>query len=712
MSNSLGEFGIIKIAKRDFDIQQFKMKKGQVFTADMIFGVIVFLIALAAALHLWQTTYDELRSSQESYEMNWLSETVSEQLVRTPGDPYNWTDENAITYGLAATKGPRRTVESRVLDADKILNFIKAAQEDYAGVRNRLLGSSRYDLWVQFSCVNRTDLTCLQGLPTHLPSGPINCAETTLTVDKNYTGSYLWFEGEELFGRYMSDENFRVYCKKTGCSHNNMSAVDDASAASVETNPGDYKIWVRTLEDYSDARIVVNGKAFPMHKLGVRGLVGWNHVGTLHLDSETNIGFSKTVPGTFVDAILLSNDGFYDPRRQNINFFGNPNIVGVCTVGDTQRGSDILSATRTAVIGVGDHISTENEQGRPNDRVVQVRVVLWRGTEESTAQQQSAPSTSTTTTLPVDLRCTGTPGEDCSAYNAPVIFIDDIKTWGPPGEENIIRCSGTTPSTKDVTVFWQGNHGGDPNYFGFYIDDGSGLVGSCESDNSAAEESGVNYNYVMNCSLTIPSKEQLHVSNGLHDLIVTGEDYLGYCTPYDPRSDSEQSVTVDVEDCLDYTVLTAGEMKPSYMQTICSKEGTVESIHKVSVPSGTITCDKANPVINPVTVYWGGMHGEDKQVQWTYLIKNGDEYDCIASCKSTVDEAESQTQYYQMGCDISPDGFKCDSRGDTYSIPDGDYELYVIGESDGNNYCANPDGTGDNAPEAVGTATVHVSGCG
>jgi len=26
MSNSLGEFGIIKIAKRDFDIKQFKMK--------------------------------------------------------------------------------------------------------------------------------------------------------------------------------------------------------------------------------------------------------------------------------------------------------------------------------------------------------------------------------------------------------------------------------------------------------------------------------------------------------------------------------------------------------------------------------------------------------------------------------------------------------------------------------------------------------------
>jgi len=26
MSNSLGEFGIIKIAKRDFDIQQFKMR--------------------------------------------------------------------------------------------------------------------------------------------------------------------------------------------------------------------------------------------------------------------------------------------------------------------------------------------------------------------------------------------------------------------------------------------------------------------------------------------------------------------------------------------------------------------------------------------------------------------------------------------------------------------------------------------------------------
>ena len=57
--------------------------KGQVFTGDLFFGILIFLIVLVITIDLWDTAYTELRRAEDAYEMNWIAETISDQLVQS-----------------------------------------------------------------------------------------------------------------------------------------------------------------------------------------------------------------------------------------------------------------------------------------------------------------------------------------------------------------------------------------------------------------------------------------------------------------------------------------------------------------------------------------------------------------------------------------------------------------------------------------------------
>jgi len=149
----------------------------------MVIGTAIFLLAFANLLQLWQTSYDELRYSQTEYETNWLAETVSDQLVRTAGDPYNWRADNVNAFGLAEATESGKTVESRVLDGDKILHMVEMFQANYSTARNKLLGSSKYDVYMELSCLNSTYLKCLQGIPLQEASATVKCRNQNIHVN-------------------------------------------------------------------------------------------------------------------------------------------------------------------------------------------------------------------------------------------------------------------------------------------------------------------------------------------------------------------------------------------------------------------------------------------------------------------------------------------------------------------------------------------------
>jgi hypothetical protein len=177
-------------------------RKAQIFTWDIILATVIFLIALGTILFLWTDTIEDIDAADTEYELNWLATAVSEQLARTPGTPHNWTRSpnigNITVLGLADTKriGNDTKTLDRVLDPDKVIAFINLTQTEkafdlnkYARLRNRILGTGKYDFYVELSCLDSTVMDCFEGLRfDNIANANITCnASNTTFYISNYT---------------------------------------------------------------------------------------------------------------------------------------------------------------------------------------------------------------------------------------------------------------------------------------------------------------------------------------------------------------------------------------------------------------------------------------------------------------------------------------------------------------------------------------------
>ncbi|MBD3388487.1 MAG: hypothetical protein GF416_05395 [Candidatus Altiarchaeales archaeon] len=671
------------------------MERGQIFTWDLVFGISVFLMTLFIVTHVWNSSYNDLRHAEEEYEMNWLAETISEQLVRTAGDPLNWSQGHVFAFGLAEVKEGQSKYDSRVLDADKMLKLVSNFGEDYEAARNNLLGSSKYEIYIEFSCVNRSDLTCLQGLFLDEINDPVSCENYVIGVKDMVTSSYIWLEAEDEWGNWEES-----YCWE-GCSGGNMSLVPDGIEADLSMDPGLYQMWARVVDQQTSAEMVVDGLAHPLHPDSVPGPVGWKWIGAQDLGKTARVRFEKT-EGDIVDALLFTTDLFYDPSLINTEEYGNPVTSDKCVIGKVGRGRNHVTATKNAVFGMpakGREVITGTADRL--DKELNMKVVVWTG-EELPAREMTGTvgtSSTTSTTLPKWIDCEGSPTpveplEECE-YDSHSIDIRNITLWGLNGMSRVIRCG----SEKNLTVKWRGKHSNHPNYFAFYLDDSQQYLGSCQSDNTAEELMGEVYDYVMNCTIDIPDGDSFPVKDGYHDFIVTGEDYAGYCPPSPGEfyADDEESTRVDVTECMDYTSLSCSQTSGVALR--CgSASGTVEEVYDVEVSE--LNCG----FLNQVVVRWGGTHGADKEVYWTFVVDTGEGFKCLGTCKSSVDPEDGPgREDYEMTCDLNLNNLDC--LGDPYNI-EGDYWFYAIAESDNRDYCSLP-----NSPdaEAVGRTGNQVT---
>jgi hypothetical protein len=139
--------------------------KGQLWSFDMAASVVIFFSALVAFMFAWN--YMAMQNSQDTdmKEMNTLAMMLSDQLVRTPGIPSDWTSSTVSSIGLASGEN--------VLNATKLGELLNL---DYGSAKT-MLGLARYEMLIE---VNYTD-----GTPVYVGGRQVsygNAASGAVTV--------------------------------------------------------------------------------------------------------------------------------------------------------------------------------------------------------------------------------------------------------------------------------------------------------------------------------------------------------------------------------------------------------------------------------------------------------------------------------------------------------------------------------------------------
>jgi len=333
-------------------------KKAQVFTWDVVLATILFMVVLWIFLYLWADTLEDLANSETEYELSWLSTAVSEQLVRNPGVPYNWTKNpqpaSITIMGLADTEtiANSTTTLDRVLDADKVMHFINLTKESYPPIRNKLFGSGRYDFYVEFYCLDNYAFDCFENLKLEtIDHGNITCENDVVFYIQNYSVwsdlqlAALW-HFDETSGNIAHDgsgnaNDGRVYGAikasfTTSASQNSWVYVDLTSVPDYKiknndyleydvywTLPGDRVAFDYTLDDGSALRnsgaLDQNGtSASPEADLTTNALNKWYHR-KISIDSHKgrtiqyyDIACENDENGVrtaYLDNILITNAG-------------------------------------------------------------------------------------------------------------------------------------------------------------------------------------------------------------------------------------------------------------------------------------------------------------------------------------------------------------------------------------------------------------------
>jgi len=623
----------------------------------------MFLFVFFVVIYLWDSTTADIQMDLSRYEMKWLSNAVSEQLVRTPGYPKNWKKNEVQVYGLAEIDriGEYSIGVDRVIDPDKLLFLIMNIRQNYSEMRRTLLGSSRFDFYMVLTCLNSSKTDCFQGLTLDDVNIPVMCSNGyNFTLRNHVTDTHIWIEAEDAWGYNMSEG-----CNR-GCSNGMVSDINlaDSVVRNFSVNPGAYTIWVRGKSESSTISLVVDEKPYRIFDT-IRNIVEWKRIGDFEFTEDVSLFFNSTNPASMIDSILLTTDPTYDPRINYADYFGNPNIFDECIVGNYTGGkavSEFVSAIKTASFSEPiEDLSLLSGKQRFLKNTFQLRFVIWGG-----GTYYSIPEETTSSTIPatgIEIGCTGKPELSCVDGSNPIIVIDGVNIRDP------LKCGDST----EVVVSWHGSHRGDYNHFGFFLDDQFHFLDACNSTNGTPEDQDQSYKYDMLCMVNVPN--DLDAADGFHDLIITGEDFSGYCPPdTSGLADAIYDTQVLLGGCIQYTDISGTGTLTSLKDHCIPAVDSIERIYWINVDPEPLTCND----VAKVSVYWAGMHGADASTYWSFLLDNGTDYILLDACKT--DMAEINKTFYNMTCDVEFSNFELtnlDQLG---------YRLIVTGET-AQGYC-------------------------
>lgn len=129
--------------------------KGQIYSMDFVFGVVVFLFVLVLFILLANTTFNRLSYFEEERWRDEAARVAVEQLIESPGYPSHWEqisvlrESNLRSLGLAE--------ERNVISKPKLDRFITESSSNYSFFK-RVLGLGRYNTQVLFESLDGTEL--------------------------------------------------------------------------------------------------------------------------------------------------------------------------------------------------------------------------------------------------------------------------------------------------------------------------------------------------------------------------------------------------------------------------------------------------------------------------------------------------------------------------------------------------------------------------
>ena len=135
-----------------------KQKTGQVFTIDLAFSALLFIIMVIFLLSVWNLYSKHLQEQQVTGEIELTAFQIADLLVSSPGVPNNWEGLNTtqiITLGLI--------MEDRKVSSSKKTAFFAL---NYTQLK-RLFNVERYNLQVRLMDLNGTTLQQIGIAPTN-----------------------------------------------------------------------------------------------------------------------------------------------------------------------------------------------------------------------------------------------------------------------------------------------------------------------------------------------------------------------------------------------------------------------------------------------------------------------------------------------------------------------------------------------------------------
>jgi len=117
------------------------VNKGQLLTVDYIIGVMLFMLLLTACLYVWENILYKIQEDQLTLELMNTAKRISDQFVRTSGNPNNWESNvsAASSVGIA--------IDDRVISQAK---FAELAGMNYSNLRY-YLGVGSFDVYLKLS---------------------------------------------------------------------------------------------------------------------------------------------------------------------------------------------------------------------------------------------------------------------------------------------------------------------------------------------------------------------------------------------------------------------------------------------------------------------------------------------------------------------------------------------------------------------------------
>ena len=123
------------------------MRKGQLWTLDMVLSLMIFFSALLSIIMAWNFISADIFEGQEMTEMQLKTMTISDSLIRTPGVPENWTNDTVSVIGLAYSDNE--------LNTQKVEEFVNMSYS-----RSRaLLSVMPYHFYFEVKDINGTVYT-------------------------------------------------------------------------------------------------------------------------------------------------------------------------------------------------------------------------------------------------------------------------------------------------------------------------------------------------------------------------------------------------------------------------------------------------------------------------------------------------------------------------------------------------------------------------